>query len=92
MLLALKKEQQQHKKNMSHNGKAWKYSQRRKKLIWPPPPKKKTLKKQQQSSKLHYKHIKEPRSYRKQANSPQKYPSLNEKIINAKKYWTSNSF
>lgn len=89
MLLALKKEQQQHKKNMSHNGKACKYSQRRKKLIWPPPPKK-NLKKQQQSSKLHYKHIKEPRSYRKQANSPppKKIPFLKwennkrQKILN----------
>lgn len=82
MLLALKKKQQ-HKKNMSHNGKACKrflenIPKRKKNNLTPPnnnPP-----------HKLHYKHIKEPRSYRKQANSPQKYPSLNEKIINAKKY------
>lgn len=81
MLLALKK--QQHKNNMSHNGKACKrflenIPKRKKNNLTPPnnnPP-----------PKLHYKHIKEPRSYRKQANSPQKYPSLNEKIINAKKY------
>lgn len=87
MLLALKKKQQ-HKKNMSHNGKACKrflenIPKRKKNNLTPPtttlPPNFIT-----NTSKNHHIENKQPPPPPQTKN----HPFLKVKILNAKKYWT----